>query len=597
MMLIFILFALLHNLANAVEKKPLINDTDFGDYIVHRDFRHKYRGSFWETIGNFLGMYCGGVPRYENHKIKPLKDLWQIASHANRSRVIDPQRETPKWFFEKDFFKPYFIKFFGGIHDKDAIVRRDTDPKWFLTYTWNTILCELTEYDKFVTVVYEKVLESDVKMMFDLTDLLTHYYLCIGDMDIINNCPGACNGKKNPCELLQHNDGTCTSYLPDQYIFSVRNVTVRKYEKDIKDRSHNYRVVAKEVLRIKDWTLKLPADKRIKSTAFRYAYGEDVRTKIDINMYFQRFVKLQKLFVMETHCRCQLGYVYDPEAKICKSEMDKLLCGSGNPCKNGGACARRILPNGTKTDEVQCRCHPAFQGQYCERKRNPCRHEKALCGKFPCIRDEVAAPGFRCRCPRGYKTKSSHQPQCEDEDDCLTPNTCQNGGTCVNLRGTFDCKCRKGFEGFRCEIPPPPPNWSVWAEWSDCREPEPSKICSELPFQEQFRTCQVNIIQQRCLGPRRRIRYGCKGKEMVDTNLICGKDASETKSLVAVNYAVKDDAGDEEFDPPIVTRNMEILPSFKDTFFYTVWLALIFIQVYVVWLWSTLIVDFIRPKE
>lgn len=31
------------------------------------------------------------------------------------------------------------------------------------------------------------------------------------------------------------------------------------------------------------------------------------------------------------------------------------------------------------------------------------------------------------------------------------PNPCHNGGSCVNLGGSFECICRKGYRGKSCQ--------------------------------------------------------------------------------------------------------------------------------------------------
>ena len=37
-------------------------------------------------------------------------------------------------------------------------------------------------------------------------------------------------------------------------------------------------------------------------------------------------------------------------------------------------------------------------------------------------------------------------------DDCEGEDHCENGGTCVNRIGSYECYCATGYEGRSCEV-------------------------------------------------------------------------------------------------------------------------------------------------
>ena len=44
-------------------------------------------------------------------------------------------------------------------------------------------------------------------------------------------------------------------------------------------------------------------------------------------------------------------------------------------------------------------------------------------------------------------------PTCEDDvDECVVANPCLNGATCLNVFGSYQCRCINGWEGKDCAI-------------------------------------------------------------------------------------------------------------------------------------------------
>lgn len=81
-----------------------------------------------------------------------------------------------------------------------------------------------------------------------------------------------------------------------------------------------------------------------------------------------------------------------------------------------------------------------------------------------------------------FPASSTGQHCTEDVDECrLQPNTCQNGGTCHNGFGSYNCVCVNGWSGVDCS-----------ENLNDCAEAS----CSEGS------TCIDRVASFICLCPR-----------------------------------------------------------------------------------------------
>ncbi|KAL7730858.1 hypothetical protein ACLKA6_003615 [Drosophila palustris] len=139
---------------------------------------------------------------------------------------------------------------------------------------------------------------------------------------------------------------------------------------------------------------------------------------------------------MIPNCKCSLGYT----GRLCELEIDE--CAS-NPCLNGGQC--HDLVGG-----YQCNClSTGFEGIHCETDINECSQGVEYCGGLGrCIN----MPGsFKCICQKPYCGA-----YCNFTDPCNAPNTCANGGQCVENCGEeadYYCNCTEGFTGKNCTAP------------------------------------------------------------------------------------------------------------------------------------------------
>ena len=179
-------------------------------------------------------------------------------------------------------------------------------------------------------------------------------------------------------------------------------------------------------------------------------------------------------------CVCELGYT----GTNCQHKVDNCV---DEPCKNGGTCESTI-------DGFQCTCRPGFVGTA------TCEMEKDECSTGPCDPSGTLEcldldNRFECKCRDGYEGE-----RCQTNiDDCAT-NPCRNGGQCQDLVGDFKCTCPTGWVGKRCEED------EKKCDQSTC---ENNALCVDL-FQDFFCACPSGTDGKRCeTSPQRCIGDPC----------------------------------------------------------------------------------------
>ena len=91
----------------------------------------------------------------------------------------------------------------------------------------------------------------------------------------------------------------------------------------------------------------------------------------------------------------------------------------------------------------ECKCD-AVDNSSCD-PVNPCDSGNNTCEhNMTCI---AVGMEHYCVCPEGY-TEDQNATACIDVDECINPNfygSCDPNADCINLNGSFECKCRAGF--------------------------------------------------------------------------------------------------------------------------------------------------------
>jgi hypothetical protein len=177
-------------------------------------------------------------------------------------------------------------------------------------------------------------------------------------------------------------------------------------------------------------------------------------------------------------CKCKQGW----HGTRCSTRQDPCKQRINEPeCLNDGECV--VLDE--LAGEVSCICKSGYFGDRCQLRENKCRNNPCVYGK--CI---STAGAYKCECIKGWSGVNCTvlgMYECSIEKDCKAENTlrvtstkarchceckfgfegekcqtniddcarsqqqCKNGATCIDMVGTFACKCPKGYSGPLCE--------------------------------------------------------------------------------------------------------------------------------------------------
>ena len=164
-------------------------------------------------------------------------------------------------------------------------------------------------------------------------------------------------------------------------------------------------------------------------------------------------------------CGCRHGY-----------ETSESSCIDLNECENSGIC-----PENSNCENVAgnytCQCHTGFEGPLCtdvdECITTGSCHSNSTCvnseGSYECscelgfhgdgqtcIKGHcddrscslnakcVSLTSDECTCEKGFKY---NMDVCEDVDECLLGNDCDENSICTNLQGSYTCACVSGYFG------------------------------------------------------------------------------------------------------------------------------------------------------
>lgn len=220
----------------------------------------------------------------------------------------------------------------------------------------------------------------------------------------------------------------------------------------------------------------------------------------------------------QPECSCASGFVGE------RCQVEWFNCRTPNLCQNRGQCEYE--------NKFYCNCTDGFKGKYCESERTPfdctaqgpnsCRN-----GGF-CPNSANGTSLLSCVCPPNYEGT-----YCEnDVNECDISVPCENGGTCVNVPGGFQCICSNGWEGERCTVNTDDCSINPCAPGSVCVDGLATYTCICPPGKIGV-TCNVNdqcasnpCRHGRCESDPDTGEYQCRCQKGY-TGVNCDKDVNE----------------------------------------------------------------------
>ncbi|KAK6035642.1 EGF-like domain protein, partial [Cooperia oncophora] len=139
-------------------------------------------------------------------------------------------------------------------------------------------------------------------------------------------------------------------------------------------------------------------------------------------------------------CECDEGFI-GRDCQIYRSGLECSMAGP-NICRNGGVCVADEI-NNTNT----CVCPPMYQGLFCEKDVDECSMANPCENGGTCVNLDG---GFECACTAAFEGELCTI----NKDDCVN-NKCSAGSTCVDLIGSYRCECPEGKIGSLCQYSDP----------------------------------------------------------------------------------------------------------------------------------------------